>query len=85
MVITTKSNGEPMRSVDYQQLNKYMQRQTFPMETPFQWASRIPPMSKKTVVDSWNVFHSVSLHHERMDGIFAEFSDKVRCVDDAAM
>ena len=117
MVITAKSNGEPRRTVDYQQLNKHVQRQTFPMETPFQLASRIPPMSKKTVVDNWNGFHSVSLHqedrhytaflthsgryqykvaaqgnmvsgdafNERMDEIFAEFSDKVRCVDDAAM
>ena len=62
MVITAKSNGEPRRTVDYQPLNKYVQRQTFPMETPFQLASRIPPMSKKTVVDNWNGFHSVSLH-----------------------
>ena len=46
MVITAKSNGEPRRTVDYQPLNKYVQRQTFPMETPFQLASRITPMSK---------------------------------------
>ena len=62
MVITAKSNSQPRRTVDYQPLNKYMQRQTFPMETPFQLASRIPPISKKTVVDNWNGFHSVSLH-----------------------
>ena len=62
MVITAKSNGEPRRTVDYQPLIKYVQRQIFPMETPFQLASRIPPMSKKTVVDNWNGFHSVSLH-----------------------
>ena len=49
MVITAKSNGEPRRTVDYQPLNKYVQRQTFPMETPFQLASRMPPMSKKTI------------------------------------
>ena len=117
MVITAKSNGEPRRTIDYQPLNKHVKRQTFPMETPFQLATRIPPMSKKTVVDNWNGFHSVSLHpddrhytaflapsgryryavaaqgnmvsgdafNERMDEIFSEFSDKVRCVDDAAM
>ena len=62
MVITAKSNSQPRRTVDYQPLNKYMQRQTFPMETPFQLASRIPPISKKNVVDNWNGFHSVSLH-----------------------
>ena len=87
------------------------------METPFQLASRIPPMSKKTVVDNWNGFHSVSLQpddwhytvflaptgryqykvatqgnmvsgdafNERMDPIFAEYGDKVWCVDDSAM
>ena len=31
MVITAKSNGEPRRTVDYEELNKYVQRQTFPM------------------------------------------------------
>ena len=32
------------------------------METPFQSASRIPPMCKKTAVDNWNGVHSVALH-----------------------
>ena len=113
MVLTSKSNGDPRRTVDYQPINKHVQRQIFPMETPFQLASRIPPGAKKTAVDNWNGFHSVSLHpddwhytafltqsgwyrykvaakgsmvsgddfNERMDGIFTEFKDKVRCVE----
>ena len=64
MVLTAKSNGDPRRTVDYQPLNKHVQRQTFPMVTPFQLASRIPPGAKKTVVDNWNGFHSVPLHED---------------------
>ena len=62
MLVTAKSNGDPRRVVDYQQLNKHIKRQTFPLETPFQLASRIPPMAKKTVVDNWNGYHSVEVH-----------------------
>ena len=62
MVLNAKSNGDLRRTLYYQPLNKHVQRQTFPMETPFQSASRIPPMSKKTAVDNWNGVHSVALH-----------------------
>ena len=94
-----------------------MKRQTFPLETPFQLATKIPPGAKKTVIDNWNSYHSVPLHeddrpytaflapngrywykvaaqgnmvsgdafNERMDEIFDEFHNKVRCVDDAAI
>lgn len=117
MVVTAKSNGDPRRTVDYQKLNKYVKRQTFPLETPFQLATKIPPGAKKSVLDNWNGYHSVSLHeddrhytaflapngrycykvaaqgsmvsgdafNERMDEIFTDFQNKVRCVDDAAI
>ena len=62
MLVTTKNNGDPRRVVDYQQLNKHIHRQTFPLETPFQLASKIPPLAKKTVVDNWNGYHSVEVH-----------------------
>ena len=64
MVVTAKSNGDPRRTVDYQKLNKYVKRQTFPLETPFQLATKIPPGAKKTVLDNWNRFHSVFLHED---------------------
>ena len=62
MVITAKSNGDPRRTIDYQPLNKHSRRQTFPVQSPFQLACQIPPNMKKTVVDAWNGYHSVSLN-----------------------
>lgn len=64
MVITAKANGDPRRTIDYQPLNKHSLRQTFPVQFPFQLASQIPPNMKKSVVDCWNGYHSVSLHPE---------------------
>ena len=64
MVVTAKSNGDLIRTVDFQQLNKHVKRQTFPLETPFQLATKIPPGAKKTVIDNWNSYHSVSLHED---------------------
>ena len=61
MVVTAKANGVPRRTVDFQQLNKHMKRQTFPMETPWQLVSKIPGNTLKTVVDNWNGYHSVPL------------------------
>ena len=62
MVITAKSNGDPQRAIDYQPLNKYSQRQTFPVQSPFHLASQIPANVKQSVVDCWNGYHSVPLH-----------------------
>ena len=42
MVVTAKNNGDPRRTIDYQLLNKHVQRQTFPIETLFQLASKRP-------------------------------------------
>ena len=54
MVITPKSNGDPCRTIDYQPLNKYSQRQSFPVQSPFHLANKIPSNVKKSVVDCWN-------------------------------
>ena len=64
MVITAKANGEPRRTVDYQQLNKHIKRQTFPLESPWQLVSGIPRNTYKTVLDNWNGYHSVPLSEE---------------------
>ena len=61
MIITSKANGEPRRTVDFQPLNKHSKRQTFPIQSPFQLATQIPPHVYKTVVDCWNGYHSVPL------------------------
>ena len=61
MVITRKHDGSPRRTVDISPLNKFCQRETFAMESPFQLARRIPKDTWKTVTDAWNGYHSVPL------------------------
>ena len=67
MIITAKANGDPRRTIDFQPLNKKTPRQTFPLETPFHLASRVPKNVKKTVVDAWNGYHLVPLHPDDYD------------------
>ena len=62
MVITAKANGDPRRTIDFQPLNKHSTRQTFPVDSPFNLASRVPAGTKKSVCDVWNGYHSVKLH-----------------------
>ena len=61
MVITRKHDGSPRRTVDLSPLNKFCQRETFAMESPFQLARRIPKDTWKTVTDAWNGYHGVPL------------------------
>ena len=62
MVITAKADGTPRRTIDLQPLNKHSIRQTFPVDSPFNLASRVPAGTKKSVCDVWNGYHSVKLH-----------------------
>ena len=62
MVITAKADGTPRRTIDFQPLNKHSTRQTFPVDSPFNLASRVPAGTKKSVCDVWNGYHSVKLH-----------------------
>ena len=41
--------------------NRAAVRQTFPVESPFKLASRVPHGKKKCVVDCWNGYHSVPI------------------------
>lgn len=61
MVVTRKHDGSPRRTVDLLPLNKYCQRETFAMESPFHLARRIPKNTRKTVTDAWNGYHSIPL------------------------
>ena len=61
MVVTRKHDGSPRRTVDLSPLNKFCQRETFAMESPFNLARRIPMDTWKTVTDAWNGYHSVPL------------------------
>ena len=61
MVVTRKHNGKPRRTVDLSPLNKFCRRETYPSESPFHLARRVPPNVWKTVCDAWNGYHSVPL------------------------
>ena len=59
---TAKANGEPCRTVDYRQVNKWVERDTFATESPFHIARCIPDHSGKAVTDAWSGYHTVPLH-----------------------
>jgi hypothetical protein len=61
MVIAPKKNGSPRRTVDLQALNRASIRQTHHTASPIHTASSIPMEVKKTCLDAWNGYHSVSL------------------------
>ena len=61
MVVTRKHNGTPRRTVDISRLNKHCKRETFPTESPFHLARRVPKGTWKTDSDAWNGYHSVPL------------------------
>ena len=61
MVVTRKHDGTPRRTVDLSPLNKFCKRETFPAESPFHLARRVPGKTWKTVTDAWNGYHSVPL------------------------
>lgn len=67
MVVTGKSNGSPRRTVDLQKLNESSLRQTYPVESPFVLASRIPSNKLMSVNDQWNGYHSIPLHKDDRD------------------
>ena len=46
-----KEGWYPRRTVDYQNLNAQCLRETHPCESPFHLASRVPPTTKKTVIN----------------------------------
>ena len=64
MVVTSKSDGTPRRTVDLQPQNKQSVRQTHHVSTPFCLAEQIPQRTKKTVTDAWNGYHSIPLCEE---------------------
>ena len=62
MIVCAKKNGEPRRTVDFQALNKHAKRETHHTQSPFHQARSVPAKRKKSVLDAWNGYHSVSLH-----------------------
>lgn len=64
MVLGRKKDGTPRITVDFQHLNKQCFRETHHTEPPFHLASRVPPNTKKTVLDATDSYHSVELDEE---------------------
>ena len=64
MVVVSKADGTPRRTIDFQKLNSQCQRETHHTSTPFQLASQVPPCTKKSVIDAVDGFHSVELDTE---------------------
>ena len=64
MVITAKANGDPRRTVDYQQLNKATHREIHHTPSPINLVASIPGNMLKTVLDAWNGYHSLLLDED---------------------
>ena len=64
MVVTSKADGTPRRTVDLQPQNRNSVRQTHYVASPFHLADRVPHGMKKTVTDAWNGYHSVPIREE---------------------
>ena len=61
MVIVSKPNGKPRRTVDFQALNKATLREVHHTPSPINLVSQIPAGKVKTVLDAWNGYHSLTL------------------------
>ena len=64
MVVATKKDGRPRRTVDLQRLNAQSLRETHHCQSPFQLASQVPSNTYKTVIDAVDGYHAVPLDEE---------------------
>ena len=64
MVVATKADGSPRRTVDLQKLNQQCLRETHHCQSPFKLASQIPPETKKSILDATDGFHAIVLDEE---------------------
>ena len=64
MVVVPKRDGKPRRTVDFQPINKYCQRETHYTPSPFEAVSSIPTNVYKTVLDAYNGYHQIPLDTE---------------------
>ena len=67
MIIATKKDGSPRRTVDLQKVNQATLRETHHTPAPFNQVSIIPPYTKKTALDAWNGYHSLPLAPDARD------------------
>ena len=64
MVICTKKDGSLRRTINFQPLNRHATRETHHCPSPFHQARAVPRLTKKTVFDAWNGYHSVALDEQ---------------------
>ena len=64
MIVVPKHDGRPRRTVDFQPLNKFIDREIHYTPTPFQVVSSIPSRMYKTIMDAYNGYHQVPLDKE---------------------
>ena len=64
MVVQSKKDGRPRRTIDYQHLNDHCLRETHHQQSPFHLAMQVPAGSYKTVLDAVDGYHSVLLDEE---------------------
>ena len=57
-------NGKPCRVVDLQNLNEHVEWMTHHQDTPYNLVSMIPRNQFKSILDSWNVYHSIPMSKE---------------------
>ena len=61
MVVTAKKDGTPRRTVDLQKLNRQCRRETHHVQSPFQLACKVPPNTKRTILDATDGYHAIPL------------------------
>ena len=64
MVVTSKKDGRPRRTVDFQPLNSQCLQETHHQGSPFHLAMQVPAGAFKTVLDAVDGYHSVELDEE---------------------
>ena len=64
MVVYRKHNGDPRCTVDLQALNEASVGQCHPTAPPLQQAKDVPNNTKKSMLDAWNGYHSISIREE---------------------
>lgn len=64
MVVCTKKNSEPGRTVDLQPLNAHATSETHHTPSPFHQACSVHNSKKKTALDAWNDYHSVPIRQQ---------------------
>ena len=64
MVVVSKKNGKPRKTVDLQKLNAQCKRETHYSPSPFTAACEIPRNSKKTILDAVDGYHAILLDKE---------------------